>query len=183
MFEFEWDGRLLKSATKISDNTHIEYDHDADGKVIYKKVTNPDNSVVITRMYYSGDTLIQQDITFPDEWGNYATVYVQYIYEQGGLAYVNIESDTGDYYYGLYKVLRNAQGDIVSVTNAAGYSYDYKYSAYGKLTGGIFRYVPFTYRGYYYDADLGMYNLGTRYYDPEIGRFINAYTQDKYVQK
>ena len=84
MFEFEWDGRLLKSATKISDNTLIEYDHDSDGKVIYKKVTNPDGSTVTTRMYYSGDTLIQQDITFPDDWGGYATVYAQYIYKQSG---------------------------------------------------------------------------------------------------
>ncbi len=33
------------------------------------------------------------------------------------------------------------------------------------------------YRGYYYDAELNMYWLTTRFYDPEIGRFINADTQ------
>ncbi len=32
---------------------------------------------------------------------------------------------------------------------------------------------PFRYRGYYFDAESGMYYLGSRYYDPEIGRFIS----------
>ena len=33
---------------------------------------------------------------------------------------------------------------------------------------------PFRYRGYYYDAETGFYYLQTRYYDPEVCRFINA---------
>ena len=33
---------------------------------------------------------------------------------------------------------------------------------------------PLRYRGYYYDTDTGFYYLQSRYYDPEIGRFINA---------
>ena len=31
---------------------------------------------------------------------------------------------------------------------------------------------PFRYRGYFYDAETGLYFLKTRYYDPETGRFI-----------
>lgn len=31
---------------------------------------------------------------------------------------------------------------------------------------------PFRYRSYYYDTETGLYFLKTRYYDPEIGRFI-----------
>lgn len=31
---------------------------------------------------------------------------------------------------------------------------------------------PFRYRGYFYDEETGLYFLKTRYYDPEIGRFI-----------
>lgn len=33
---------------------------------------------------------------------------------------------------------------------------------------------PFRYRGYYYDIETQLYYLQSRYYDPEIGRFINA---------
>ena len=32
---------------------------------------------------------------------------------------------------------------------------------------------PIRYRSYYYDIDLKMYWLTTRYYDPEVGRFIS----------
>ena len=37
---------------------------------------------------------------------------------------------------------------------------------------------PFRYRGYYFDNDLQMYYLLTRYYDPQTGRFINADTPE-----
>ena len=33
---------------------------------------------------------------------------------------------------------------------------------------------PFRYRGYYYDEETGFYFLNSRYYDPEVKRFINA---------
>lgn len=36
------------------------------------------------------------------------------------------------------------------------------------------RVSPFTYRGYCYDYDTALYYLQSRYYDPAIGRFINA---------
>ena len=57
----------------------------------------------------------------------------------------------------------------------------YVYDAFGNATityhnGGASTTVvnnPFRYRGYYYDTDLGMYYLQTRYYDPVIGRFIS----------
>ncbi len=32
---------------------------------------------------------------------------------------------------------------------------------------------PFRYRGYYYDTETELYYLQTRYYDPELGRFIS----------
>ena len=36
------------------------------------------------------------------------------------------------------------------------------------------RHNPFTYRGYYYDDEIGLYYLQSRYYDPATGRFLNA---------
>ena len=33
---------------------------------------------------------------------------------------------------------------------------------------------PFRYRGYYYDSITGFYYVSSRYYDPEIGRWLNA---------
>ena len=53
----------------------------------------------------------------------------------------------------------------------------YEYDAWGNLLSQIGSEIlninPFRYRGYYYDAETGLYYLNSRYYDPEIGRFIS----------
>ncbi|MEI3130034.1 MAG: RHS repeat-associated core domain-containing protein [Oscillospiraceae bacterium] len=41
-------------------------------------------------------------------------------------------------------------------------------------TGTMAKINPLKYRGYYHDAESGFYYLQSRYYDPAIGRFINA---------
>ena len=33
---------------------------------------------------------------------------------------------------------------------------------------------PFKYRGYYYDSETGLFCVSSRYYDPQVGRFISA---------
>ena len=56
----------------------------------------------------------------------------------------------------------------------------YTYDAWGKVlsvTGTIAEINPIRYRGYYYDTETGLYYLNSRYYDPEIGRFVNADNQ------
>ena len=37
---------------------------------------------------------------------------------------------------------------------------------------------PFRYRSYYFDTETGFYYLQTRYYDPEVGRFLNIDSLD-----
>ncbi len=39
---------------------------------------------------------------------------------------------------------------------------------------GIATFNPFRYRSYYFDTETSLYYLQTRYYDPELGRFISA---------
>ena len=41
-------------------------------------------------------------------------------------------------------------------------------------TGTMASVNPFRYRSYYYDTETGFYYLQSRYYDPAIGKFINA---------
>ena len=92
---------------------------------------------------------------------------------------INIGGMVFYYYY-------NAQGDVMGLRNTSGQSVvQYTYDSWGKLlstsgtmAGFINPYNPFRYRGYFYDEETGFYLTGTRYYDPEIGRFINA---DGYV--
>ena len=82
--------------------------------------------------------------------------------------------------------LYNAQGDVIAIIDDyAERVVNYEYSAWGELlsvTGSKADTVgtlnPFRYRGYCYDTETGFYYVSSRYYDPEIGRWINA---DGYV--
>ena len=91
----------------------------------------------------------------------------------------------GQYYYYMY----NIQGDVIGIwDNNGNIVAQYNYNAWGKpisVTDGngndvssnpshIANINPIRYRGYYYDQETGFYYLQSRYYDPEVGRFINA---------
>lgn len=81
-----------------------------------------------------------------------------------------------------YYFLKNLQGDIIAITNVNGDTVArYSYDAWGvcTITGdtsncNIATINPFRYRGYYYDEEIAMYYLQSRYYDPMVGRFING---------
>ena len=83
-----------------------------------------------------------------------------------------------------YYYARNAQGDVIGLVNSSGTMViRYTYDSWGKListtgTATIGTLNPFRYRGYIYDTETGLYYLKTRYYDPEVGRFINADATD-----
>ena len=83
----------------------------------------------------------------------------------------------GNYYY----YLRNAQSDIVKLIDKTGTTVvEYTYDSWGKLlsTSGslastLGKNNPFRYRGYVFDEETGFYYVSSRYYDPEIGRWIS----------
>ena len=77
----------------------------------------------------------------------------------------------------------NLQGDVVGLADAATGKIiaKYLYDAWGKCVSvenadgyTIGTANPFRYRGYYYDNETGLYYVSSRYYNPEIGRWINA---------
>ena len=81
-----------------------------------------------------------------------------------------------------YYYPRNAQGDAVKLIDKTGSTVvEYTYDTWGKLlstTGSLAATFgaeqPFRYRGYVYDEETGFYYLQSRYYNPEVGRFISA---------
>lgn len=72
--------------------------------------------------------------------------------------------------------------DIIGITNSNGnLIVKYVYDAYGNIisitdTSGINlgKINLFRFKSYYYDEETKFYYLNSRYYDPLIGRFINA---------
>ena len=105
---------------------------------------------------------------------------IRYLFDENGDRF-GLEYNGSKYVY-----LFNAQGDVVAIVNSSNQLVaKYAYDAWGKLlsiTGSAASTVgaanPIRYRGYYYDTETGFYATGTRYYDPVVGRFINADTTD-----
>ena len=77
-----------------------------------------------------------------------------------------------------YYYVTNLQGDAIQLVDSTGTAVAaYEYDPYGNIvsqSGDLADLNPLRYRGYYYDKETGFYYVSSRYYDPEIGRFINA---------
>ena len=124
---------------------------------------------------YTGTQLTQMIVTttVDDETPTTETLY--FTYETSGPMTVTYNGET--YYYAA-----NLQGDVVAILDDSGDAVvEYTYDAWGKLltTSGELATTlgetnPLTYRGYVYDSETRFYYLQSRYYDPELGRFINA---------
>ena len=172
-FTFSWQGRRLVGATRGTDTLSFTYNDDG---IRTSKTVNG----VKTTYYLSGSQILAE-VTPSYE--------IMYIYDASGspigMQYRSFTYDNG--VYDVYLFEKSLQGDILAVYGADGTKYiEYTYNAWGNFTttyhndGENTSAVNnrFTYRGYYYDSDLGMYYLNARYYDQNIRRFINA---DEYV--
>ena len=174
-----WRGRELESYTK--GNIQISFSYDVDG-MRYQKVVKT-NGVETSRYdyVYSEGSLIL--ITFT---ADNVSDTARFIYDSYGEPRGFILNNTAAYLY-----LKNAQGDITGIVNENGeIILTCSYDAWGRVNFGstdmahmtlaakLSQINPFTYHGYCYDYDIGMYYLQSRYYDPEICRFINADSTD-----
>lgn len=152
-------GRQLSSMTKGSDTLTFAYNES--GLRTSKTVNGVAHSYV-----WQGSKLAA-DIT-----GEYA-LYFHYDSSGEVIGFTRTANGTDtEYFY-----VKNLQGDILKVITATGTeAATYTYDAWGKLltsTGDMADVNPLRYRGYYYDTETSLYYLQSRYYDPEVGRFIN----------
>lgn len=86
-----------------------------------------------------------------------ANHFYYYIYNLQGDVIALADADTGKL---VAKYTYDAWGKCVSVENATGFT--------------VGNDNPFRFKGYYYDSETGLYYVNSRYYSPEIGRFVNA---------
>ena len=81
-----------------------------------------------------------------------------------------------------YYYVTNLQGDVTAILNTSGTAVvTYTYDAWGNplttsgdLATTLGTLNPLRYRGYVYDTETELYYLQSRYYDPQIGRFLNG---------
>jgi len=160
-WNYTWDGgRQLKNMTKGT--TVLDYKYNDEGIRTSKMVNGVETKY----------TLIDGRITSQTTNGN--AIYFRY---DGNNELVSLNYNDNEYFY-----IKNVQGDIIGIVDEDGnLVVEYTYDAWGKLlttTGSLASTVgainPFRYRGYRYDTETGLLYVGSRYYDPEVGRFINA---------
>ena len=158
---FTWElGRQLKQVSK--NGNIVSFSYDPAGNRI-KKIAGG----VETRYFWSGDKIIAL------RKGN---ELIHFIYDEKGNPFaMKVNNET---YYYIY----NGQNDVVGLIDSNGeLVVIYEYNSWG-LPLGITDTTgtdaasknPFRYRGYCYDEETGFYYVSSRYYDPEICRFINA---------
>lgn len=113
---------------------------------------------------------------------------LDFVYDNNGQPFALCYSTDGGETFLDYFYITNMQGDVVRLVNYAGTTVaDYSYDAWGNLLSvknasgavitdpnSIANLNPLRYRSYYYDTETGFYYLQSRYYDPAVGRFINA---------
>jgi len=174
--ELFWNGRQLKSIRlgQGAAATNILYEYNSDGLRISRTTTDADGQAAVTKYIYNGDILAGE---IRDDGKS-----LLFYYDNNGQPF-GLRYNGTDYYY-----LRNLQNDVAAIADGTGaIAARYYYDAWGNLlsvTDGAGHAVtdaehiglvnPIRYRGYYYDSETGMYYVSSRYYNPKIGRWINA---------
>ena len=169
-YTFTWkDGRRLATATKGGRVYSFEYNDEG--------IRTSKTSAGVKHTY-----VLDVSRIVSEQWSNN---FIAYFYDESGTP-IGMQYRTSSYGIGEFDTFyfeKNLQGDIVAVYNESGTKLvSYTYDAWGNFTTTYYnsgsstaaKHNPFRYRGYYYDTDLGLYYLNSRYYDSNTGRFINA---------
>ena len=190
-----WTGRQLQSIT--DGDTEIAYTYNGDGLRTSKTVNGE-----TTNYYYNGSILTGQksgDDTLVFMYDNNSDIF-GFIYNNTEYYYIkNAQNDViaiadKDGKVAL-KYSYDAWGKVISITDRNGNDINNlkinkfdpntgeiitEYDENGNVIVPVHPYVrlahinPILYRSYYYDKETGWYYLNTRYYSPDMCRFINA---------
>ena len=172
---YTWIGRQLQSVSNEDYTSTFSYN--SDGQRIGKTIVFKGASTYNYEYYYNGDILAGYKLVITKSDGSSTTHNVAFMYDENGEAF-GFNYNGNDYYY-----VRNAQNDVIFISNSDNTGVVmYQYDAWGNMTAcydtsddGMLSIVnPYTYRGYFYEFETNTYFLKSRYYNPELCRFISA---------
>ncbi len=158
---FVWNyDNMLTQLVRGSDTYNYKYD--GLGNRIAKNINSAE-----TRYVVSPKGALSSVIAETDSGGNITSYY---IFGHGLIS--KISSANEKYYYHYDDI-----GNTISLTDSSGNAMNkYAYDAFGKITAGEEAVPnPFKYVGRYgvMDDGNGLFYMRARYYDQEVGRFIN----------
>ncbi len=164
-YTFGWTNRRLTTATSADTNISYTYNHNGirtsktiNGITTYYEVDENNNVVKQYELVNDVETNL-----------------IEFVYDSNNTPIYFTYNNTTYYYE------KNLQGDIVGILDANGNTVvEYAYNIWGELvniTGALADTIgsinPLRYRGYYYDTETGLYYLQSRYYSPDLMRFIS----------
>ena len=165
--EIEWNGSRMKKYGSS------EYEYDGDNCRLSKTVKGKKRL-----FFYDVQNALRVERTEEGE--------IHYLYDASGVRgfeYVEYSVPGAALSRAKYYYEKDLQGNIVGIVNSEGteivkYEYvdawgsfnEYYLTDEGRVVAAL---NSFTYRGYYYDKESGLYYLINRYYDPVTGRFIS----------
>ena len=187
-------GKLTKRVrgTRLSGIDTYTYTYDAYGRRTSKNYRFTKGTQALAAYMTSSSTnytydasgrLIREQYTeiFNDLSSNSREII--YLYDENGVIGVMYSyngSTSAAYFY-----RRNLQGDVTAIYNREGNRVgEYAYDAWGNCTilsgasNDLVNNNPIRYRGYYFDAESGVYFLNARYYNPQWRRFISPDSTD-----
>ena len=144
----------------------------ADENAVAPRGTHLASTQMVTHEYLTQSGKVMRETVKMD---GTVTLVLDFIYDESGKPFAMIDQLSAQpktHYYVL-----NLQGDVVKLIDQDGAeTAAYTYDAWGNIlssSGSKAEINPLRYRGYYYDTETGFYYVSSRYYDPEIGRWIH----------
>ncbi|MCM1260424.1 MAG: RHS repeat-associated core domain-containing protein [Prevotella sp.] len=168
-----YNDRNLMEAYKINDHEVYTFDYNYQGNR-YKKQKEAEYTV---NYYLDGSKMIGEDVV---DTHQQIIRKFRYFYDEEGICGINYIIGDEDHYFNLIK---DPLGNISKVMYRGKMIGEYIYDGWGNcevkelsISNDIDRcvlyYNPFRYKGYYYDVETNLYYCQTRYYSPELCRFI-----------
>ena len=166
-------GKLV-NIESINSNLQISYEYNSKG-IRTKKVVNN----LIYEYITFNDLILSEKISKKNSDNSIDQLNViNYLYDSNNSA-IGFKLGDDSYYY-----VKNLIGEIIYIvdenSNIVG---EYKYDAYGNILNlsslsPIAKLNSIRYKGYYYDVETGLFWLSSRYYSPELCRFISPDSVD-----
>ena len=155
-YEYDYENHLI-SASNLS-HAGISYEYDPFGRRVEKNVDGE-----ITKYIYDGDQVIF-------ETDSAGVITAKYVYGAGIDEVVTMQRGGSIYFYHY-----DGLGNVSDITDAIGSVVEsYSYDAYGNSLDSSSVGNPYLFNGRRFDTETGLYNYRARYYDPEIGRFLQT---------
>lgn len=178
-YSYDNNGNMISKTAKVG-GAVTSYTYDSENQLIQINLPNGDvvsysydglgrriqmtqNGLPVTRYVYDNEDIIL-------EYDDSSVLQASYTHGLGIDEPLIMNRNSSNFYFHA-----DGLGSIVDLTDSSGtVVQSYVYDSFGNIvsqTGSLTN--PYTYTGREFDSESGLYYYRARYYDPNIGRFIN----------